>query len=277
MNPHAGHNPNPSQQPLTLPFISRNSNNNSNNNSNLQFPPQINMNAYSNPMFQQLLQQTMHTTPQNNHMYTANNSTITAQNTQNYAAQNTTTTTQNSRTYGANVPPGYYQFGDGNSMTLMADMVSHLNNSDAEIYRLLSDKFSIYGSHLLVVTVKQYRSVNENAQIIKIPSKAPINNNNQDEIDIIHHTRKGSVPDSIKKQRKESLKEEKKDDIVQHRSTLIADSGLTEERYKEILGLIVDYQSVDHLKLGIEKDEAIKIQNNLFCNGLVTLGKEYKY
>ncbi len=29
--------------------------------------------------------------------------------------------------------------------------------------------------------------------------------------------------------------------------------------------------------MGIERNEAIQIQNNLFCNGIITLGKEYNF
>eukprot|EP01084_Bolivina_argentea_P171828 297678_1 len=267
-NPNGGATPN--QWPSSIPQLNQNATNTNN-------IPQIH-----NMQLQQLLQnlqsnnrQINNITPHINSSYTSipgavnNFSTIPPA----ITASSTTNT---------NMPPGFYQFGDGNSMTLMADDVKHLNNSDTQIFRLLTEKFNIYGAHLITINVKQFKDKSGGSDAIKIPSKPASKVTPQaDDIDVLNHVKRGSIPASTKRQRQQSIKSLAETDAiivpVYKMNTSIKDSGLTNERYKELLELIINNKSVDSSKLNVDRKEAVKIQNNLYCNGIVTLGTQYNY
>eukprot|EP01084_Bolivina_argentea_P138221 243394_1 len=258
-----------------LPQFHSNSNNN-NTNPPIALPPMLNHNNGSMNM-QAFLQSLQQSNQFNNHQNSSH-----SHQTQNHTINNTpTNTTTNTPNYNANVPPNFYPFGPGNSMTLMADMVPQLNNADKEIFRGIMDKFNIFGSHLVVIQVQPYRDSSEKSGIIKIPSKPPSRSNvDVAQVDILNHPPRNSIPAGIRKQR---LQTDPSDttttnaDIIYKQNTAIKDSGLSRERYEEILGLIVNHQSVNPATLEIVEKDMIKMQNNLFCNGLVTLGKHYDY
>eukprot|EP01084_Bolivina_argentea_P241375 405234_1 len=172
--------------------------------------------------------------------------------------------------------PGLTPMGSGITLTLMADEVEDLSEEDKQLWRLLIRRFGFHKASLLTLNLKQYKCFDGTHEIIQIPSEKKPNEQNNDcnkEVDILHHTKKGSIPPSIQNESKQLVSKASK--TITSKPNSIKDTSFDDEEFQRIFRKMIFEKTITYEKLGITEKKAMKFQNVLYYNGYCGLGKNY--